>query len=196
MVEKLLGDVMADIEAAPEATDAQLATISKMVKLLAKLDDDVATATEVLSRATAARVKVAEVDLPEALTTAGFSPPTKMKIAGMDLKFETNYHASIPKAKQEAAFAWLEENGHGDMIKHEVKIKFGKEEDSFFKKFVRDLMKRKKPVKAEIKDSVAPQTLGAFVREQISEGASIPMDLLGVFTRRSVSVTPITGSGK
>lgn len=101
--------------------------------------------------------------------------------------------------RQEAAFAALEKAGQGDLIKHTLTIKFGKGEEKWAAKFMRDLAQRKKPLRVERKDAVAPQTLGAFVREQAAAAKEqgVPLKdylgeamfgLLGIYERRWTEV--------
>jgi len=182
-----------DVEAAPEASDKQLKQISTLVQAMVKLQGEVDQAQAVLKDKMQAFQAISEVALPEAMSAAGYTAPTKMKIAGMQVEFVTKHDAHISKDRQAEAYAWLEKNGHGDLIKHAINITFGKDEEAYFKKFIRDLAKRKKPVKAEIKDSVHTGTLGAFVREKIAAG-DLPekaMTLLGVFIRRYVTAKPV-----
>lgn len=91
---------------------------------------------------------------------------------------------------QNEAHVWLEDNGHGDLIKHEIKILFGRDDGSWYKKFMADCAKRKRPLDFSRRDWVDPNTLGAFVREQIRNAAAqgvppeqaIPFKVFGVHT--------------
>ena len=53
-----------------------------------------------------------------------------LKLAdGSSVEVKPVYGASIPKAKQEEAFKWLRDNDLGDLIKNEVTVAFGRNED-------------------------------------------------------------------
>jgi Asp-tRNA(Asn)/Glu-tRNA(Gln) amidotransferase B subunit len=49
---------------------------------------------------------------------------------GSHLKVSTSYKASITEANKEMAFNWLRENGLGDIIKNEINVSFGRNEDN------------------------------------------------------------------
>ena len=54
-----------------------------------------------------------------------------LKLAdGTSVEVKPVYGASIPKAKQEEAYTWLRENGLGDLIKNEITVAFGRDEDN------------------------------------------------------------------
>lgn len=188
IVEPLLGDTDVEIEAAPPPSDVALGQVAALAQRVLMLQDAVQEATAALERKQKELSQASDVDLPELMTRLGL---TQFRLRdGAAVELVTAYHASIPKARAPEAMAWFETNGHGSLVKHEIKVEFAKGEEKFFQKFLRDLKKRKKPVKAAARDYVAPQTLGAFVREQIAAGVSIPMELLGVFVRRYATVTP------
>jgi len=87
--------------------------------------------------------------------------------------------ASIPTDKRDVAFRWLRDHGHGSLIKNEIVASFAKDEESVADMLEKDLLKRRLVYKRV--SSVNSLTLGAFVREQLTEGNALPMDLLGVF---------------
>ena len=54
-----------------------------------------------------------------------------LKLAdGSSVEVKPVYGASIPTAKKEEAFKWLRDNGLGDLIKNEVTVAFGRNEDN------------------------------------------------------------------
>ena len=54
-----------------------------------------------------------------------------LKLAdGSSVEVKTNYSATITQANKEKAFNWLRENGLGDIIKNEISVSFGRNEDN------------------------------------------------------------------
>ena len=49
---------------------------------------------------------------------------------GSSVDVKPNYSASISIANREAAFGWLRNNGLGDIIKNEISVSFGRNEDN------------------------------------------------------------------
>lgn len=91
--------------------------------------------------------------------------------------------ASIPSdpEKQQAALNWLRSNNHEDLIKNVVEAKFGKGEDELADRAMQALMTATNGQNVNRKMTVHPQTLAAFVREQLEKGKPIPLDVLGAY---------------
>ena len=49
---------------------------------------------------------------------------------GSSVDVKPNYSANITIANREAAFNWLRNNGLGDIIKNEILVSFGRNEDN------------------------------------------------------------------
>ena len=81
---------------------------------------------------------------------------------GSHLKVSTSYRATITEANKETAFNWLRENGLGDIIKNEISVSFGRNEDNKAADYA-DLAKGQgfQPTQ---KMKVEPMTLKALVR--------------------------------
>lgn len=199
----LLEDEQLDVEPAPIPQDAALKNIAHLARRYTDLEGEIAHLEATLKTKKDEWRALREGALPLALTEVGMTKFTMTGGANVTLK--TGYVASITEANRAAAHEWLEDHGHGSIIKHEIKIVFGKGEEAWARKFLRDLAKRKRPLRFDRKDTVHPQTLGAFVRETIAaakaEGQSpeavIPFPLLGVFELRYAEVEqPARAGGK
>lgn len=95
--------------------------------------------------------------------------------------------ASISQKNKEAAHKWLDEQGHGDIIKHTVTAKFARGEDDKAKKVVEDL--NENGIDVDVKQAVHAMTLKAFVKEQLEKGNEIDRELLGVFEYSKTKIT-------
>lgn len=100
-----------------------------------------------------------------------------------DIEIKPYYHANVPEANQEKAFAWLEKNKHGDMIKGTYTVSFGRGEEKQRKSFQSYL--EKSGFDYSYKFGVPWNTLTAFVREQIETyKREPPLKLLGATVGR------------
>jgi hypothetical protein len=88
--------------------------------------------------------------------------------------------------RREGCFAWLKDKGHGDLIKHEIALTFGRDSDEEVTK-VKTLLDGA-GFRYSDEEMVAPQTLGAFIREQIASGVDIPSDLFGLYTGKLAKI--------
>ena len=66
--------------------------------------------------------------IPTMMAEMGLSHLKLMDGSSVDVK--PNYSASISIANREAAFGWLRNNGLGDIIKNEISVSFGRNEDN------------------------------------------------------------------
>ena len=105
---------------------------------------------------------------------------------GSHLKVSTSYRATITEANKEAAFNWLRNNGLGDIIKNEISVSFGRNEDNKAADYA-DLAKGQgfQPTQ---KMKVEPMTLKALVRERIEAGKEMPTEIFGIFSENKTTI--------
>ena len=111
-----------------------------------------------------------------------------LKLAdGSSVEVKPVYGASITIANKEAAYTWLRENGLGDLIKNEITVSFGRNEDNKASEYA-NLAKGRgyEPVQ---KLKVEPMTLKALVRERLESGQEMPSDLFNVFAGNRTKIT-------
>lgn len=120
--------------------------------------------------------QIQEVDLPNAMAQAGV---TEIRLPdGRRITIKEDIYASIPKDRYIEAMTWLQDNGFGDVIKNEVKVTFGRGEESGAQELIADLTAHGWN-NYESKVAVHPQTLKALLREQLAAGVNIPLDVFG-----------------
>ena len=103
-----------------------------------------------------------------------------LKLAdGTSVEVKPVYGASILVAKREGAFKWLRDNGLGDLIKNEVTVSFGRNEDNKAVQYA--VLAQGQGYQPVQKLKVEPMTLKALVRERIESGREIPSDLFNVY---------------
>ena len=111
-----------------------------------------------------------------------------LKLAdGSAVEVKPVYGASIPIAKKEEAFNWLRSNGLGDLIKNEVTVSFGRNEDNKAAEYAG--LAQGQGYQPVQKLKVEPMTLKALVRERIEAGQDMPSDLFNVFAGNRTKIT-------
>ena len=105
---------------------------------------------------------------------------------GSHLKVSTSYRATITEANKEEAFNWLRNNGLGDIIKNEISVSFGRNEDNKAANYA-DLA-RGQGFQPTQKMKVEPMTLKALVRERIEAGKEMPTEIFGVFSENKTTI--------
>ena len=105
---------------------------------------------------------------------------------GSHLKVSTSYRATITEANKEAAFNWLRNNGLGDIIKNEISVSFGRNEDNKAADYAE--LAKGQGFQPTQKMKVEPMTLKALVRERIEAGKEMPTEIFGVFSENKTTI--------
>jgi hypothetical protein len=105
---------------------------------------------------------------------------------GSHLKVSTSYRATITEANKEAAFNWLRDNGLGDIIKNEILVSFGRNEDNKAASYAE--LAKGQGFQPTQKMKVEPMTLKALVRERIEAGKEMPTEIFGVFSENKTTI--------
>jgi len=187
-------DVFLDVEAAPLPTDDELANVRALAQLQVRLEERIAKGEAFLAELKAAHKKVAEGQLPLAMKALGLEKFSL--VGGAEITVKKFTAASIPKDRAAEAFEIVEGLGEGSIIKHAITILFGRDEDAWARKFMRDMARRKKPLVHTRKDWIEPSTLGKFVRDGVSrlrrEGRDpfevLPKEVFGIYEGEATNV--------
>ena len=122
--------------------------------------------------------------IPTMMAEMGLAHLKLMDGSSVDVK--PHYSATITQANKEAAFNWLRNNGLGDIIKNEISVSFGRNEDNKAADYA-DLAKSHgfQPTQ---KLKVEPMTLKALVRERIEAGKEMPTEIFNVFIGNKTTI--------
>ena len=122
--------------------------------------------------------------IPTMMSEMGLS---ELKLSdGSHLKVSTTYRASITEANKETAFNWLRDNGLGDIIKNEILVSFGRNEDNKAASYAE--LAKGQGFQPTQKMKVEPMTLKALVRERIEAGKEMPTEIFSVFTENKTTI--------
>lgn len=112
---------------------------------------------------------IAENLLPTEMQQLGVEEITA---GGLKITLADKYIVDISDKNSEAAFSWLDANGHGGMIKREVAVKFGKQSEEAATALKAELEERYSEVRH--KSDIHKGTLKKWVREMLEDGKEIP----------------------
>ena len=122
--------------------------------------------------------------IPTMLAEMGLS---YLKLAdGSSVEVKTNYSATITQANKEKAFNWLRENDLGDIIKNELTVSFGRNEDNKAAEYAE--LAKGQGYQPTQKLKVEPMTLKALVRERIEAGKPLPTEIFNVFIGNKTTI--------
>ena len=174
--EELTGTTSVD-EWSEITTDEELSGIAGLAQQLLDVQKEIENTKLKLKDLEELKRSISENALPEALQAANLS---EIVLAdGTKLSVSEFYKGHISEAHRPAAVEWLMANGHGGLIKNEVTVKFGKDEDDRARSTVQSLQQQ--GLSPNVKQGVHPQTLNAFVKEQLTGGMDLPADIFGIY---------------
>ena len=122
--------------------------------------------------------------IPTMMAEMGLSHLKLMDGSSVDVK--PNYSASISIANREKAFNWLRDNGLGDIIKNEILVSFGRNEDNKAADYA--ALAEERGFQPTQKLKVEPMTLKALVRERLEAGKEMPTEIFNIFVGNKTTI--------
>lgn len=183
MVESIINFEEDQAESITQANDAK--SLSDQVLKLRNLEDKIALAENNLKKLQEEADILSGDVIPTMMQEMNIST---LKLAdGSAVEVKPIYGASISAERKEEAFNWLRTNGLGDLIKNEVTVSFGRNEDN--KAIAYANLAAENGYQPSQKLKVEPMTLKALVRERIEAGKDMPSDLFNVFAGNRTKIT-------
>ena len=164
--------------------DDELRTVSDLANEQLRLEALVKEQEQYLAETKLKLTKVRELDLPAALESFGLTSITLLDKSKVTIKEDV--YAVITEENRPAAFEWLEATDNGGIIKNEVKCPFGKGQDEEAQKLTELLSSQ--GYSFTNSRTVHPQTLKAFVRNQLAEGLPVPTDIFSIHIKRVATI--------
>ena len=162
-----------------------LTSLANQVKTLRNLEDQVKTDEELLKDKKKELERLSGEVIPTLLSEMGIS---SLKLAdGSAVDVKPYYAANISLKNREEAYNWLRSNGLGDIIKNEITVSFGKDEDNKATTYVN--LAKGQGYQPTQKLKVESSTLKALVRERIENGKDMPTDIFNVFVGNRTKIT-------
>jgi hypothetical protein len=167
------------------STDNDKKSLSDQVEKLKDLEDSIVAKEEELKQLKQQADAISGEVIPTMMQELNIST---LKLAdGSAVEVKPVYGASISPEKKEEAFEWLRSNGLGDLIKNEVTVSFGRNEDN--KAIAYATLAQGQGFQPSQKLKVEPMTLKALVRERLESGKEMPTELFNVFAGNRTKIT-------
>ena len=159
-------------------------SLADQVEKLEELQTRLSTQEEIMKDTKKQIEKVSGDIIPTMMSEMGLS---ELKLEdGSRLKVSTSYRATITEANKEAVFNWLRNNGLGDIIKNEISVSFGRNEDNKAASYAE--LAKGQGFQPTQKMKVEPMTLKALVRERIEAGKEMPTEIFGVYSENKTTI--------
>ena len=159
-------------------------SLADQVEKLNTLDQEVEVLEKSLKQKKKSFEHLSGEVIPTMMAEMGLSQLKLMDGSSVDVK--PNYSANITIANRDAAFNWLRNNGLGDIIKNEILVSFGRNEDNKAADYA--ALAQERGFQPTQKLKVEPMTLKALVRERIEAGKELPTELFNVFVGNKTTI--------
>ena len=163
---------------------SNIKTLSDQVLKLRAMEDQFKIMEEALKEKKKEIDRVSGEVIPTMLSEMGLS---QLKLAdGSSVDVKPFYSASISAQNKEKAYQWLRNNGLGDIIKNEISVSFGRNEDNNAANYAE--LAKSNGFQPTQKLKVEPMTLKALVRERIEAGKEMPTEIFNVFVGNKTTI--------
>ena len=163
---------------------SNIKTLSDEVLKLRAMEDQLKIMEEALKEKKKEIDRVSGEVIPTMLSEMGLS---QLKLAdGSSVDVKPFYSASISAQNKDKAYIWLRNNGLGDIIKNEISVSFGRNEDNKAANYAE--LAKSNGFQPTQKLKVEPMTLKALVRERIEAGKEMPTELFNIFVGNKTTI--------
>jgi len=160
-------------------------SLADQIKKLRALEDKIKSDEETLKETKNKLKLISGEVIPTMLAEMGLS---SLKLAdGSAVDVKPYYGANISEANREKAYDWLRSNGLGDIIKNNITVSFGMNEDNKAAQYAN--LAKGQGFQPTQKLKVEPMTLKALVQERIEAGKTLPLDIFNVFVGNRTKIT-------
>ena len=182
-----IDDVLGLAEAsAPELPDnEQMKELGTQVQNLIDLRDRIEKGEQLLKELKKQELTLSGETIPSIMDELGFS---QIKTPdGREVSYRPFYSGKIRPEAEDKAFEWIEENGHGGVIKGQMILDYRRPQRDDVLDLMRSL--RENGWETTIKLGVHHSTLRALFRELVEdEGVQPPPDLFDLFIGRKTTI--------
>ena len=159
-------------------------SLADEVKKLRTLEDNIKSDEESLKEKKKELELISGEIIPTLLSEMGL---VSLKLAdGSAVDVKPYYAANISVANREAAYGWLRSNGLGDIIKNDITVSFGRDEDNKAAQYAN--LAKGQGFQPTQKLKVEPMTLKALVRERIEAGKEMPTEIFNIFVGNKTTI--------
>ena len=163
---------------------SNIKTLSDEVLKLRAMEDQLKIMEDALKNKKKEIDRISGEVIPTMLSEMGLS---QLKLAdGSAVDVKPFYSASISAQNKDKAYQWLRNNGLGDIIKNEISVSFGRNEDNKAASYAE--LAKGQGFQPTQKMKVEPMTLKALVRERIEAGKEMPTEIFNVFVGNKTTI--------
>jgi len=176
-------------DAPSQVTQTEPEKLSQQIKTLQDIQQEIDNHKSKIKELEDREKHFSQVVIPDLMNAMNLKT---MKLKdGSEIEISNKFFASALAAKRPEAYQWLRENGLGNIVKNEITVRFGKDEDNKATQYA--TLARGQGYEPEQKVSVNAGTLRVALRDLHERGGQIPSEYFSTFAGYR---TKITGKSK
>jgi hypothetical protein len=179
----IFNHILEDIEIKKEVNSSELKTLTSFLSEAERIASLIEVKQEECKELEKNHNKIMSQLIPDLFDSIGLK---QLKLSdGSVVTVSTKFVGTITKENQEKCFDYLRETNNDGIIKNDITIPCGKQQE-LADEIVETL--EDENIEYNMKSYVHPQTLNAFIKEQIENGVDFPTELFSVFPVRNTKV--------
>lgn len=170
----------------PAVSDEGMARISTLAHKQVELEGEVKKAEKTVKDKKAELRDVSQNQLPNLLEELDVRLHETRD--GTRVTMKESLRHGIPKARKNEAHQWLEDNGHGDVLKLTVGVDLGIDRQEDMERIIEVLTEAGFGDMVFVEKKVEPSTLKSLLVELLEGGEDVPLELFGAYRVRESKV--------
>lgn len=172
-------------DAPSQVTQTEPEKLSQQIKTLQDIQQEIDNHKSKIKELEDREKHFSQVVIPDLMNAMNLKT---MKLKdGSEIEISNKFFASALAAKRPEAYQWLRENGLGNIVKNEITVRFGKDEDNKATQYA--TLARGQGYEPEQKVAVHAGTLRVALEDLHSRGGQIPSEYFSTFAGYQTKIT-------
>ncbi len=168
-------------------TEESLKELSKLATHQLYIETEIEEKERELTNLKKVHKSISEGSIPAAMQKIGMSQFVLTN--GAEIVVKPYYAGKIDDENRVGAFTWLKNQGHSSLIKKEVSLDFGKQENINYAHIQMVMKNEGLEFDMSINEGVHHGTLNAFIKEQVEGGKEFPLDLFKAYVGNKAKIS-------
>ena len=172
-------------DAPAQVTQTEPEKLSQQIKTLQDIQQEIDNHKDKIKELEEREKHFSQVVIPDMMNAMNLKT---MKLRdGSEIEVSNKFFASALAAKRPEAYNWLRENGLGNIVKNEITVRFGRDEDNKAQQYA--TLAKGQGYDPEQKVSVHAGTLRVALEDLHSRGGKIPSEYFSTFAGYQTKIT-------
>jgi len=172
-------------DAPAQVTQTEPEKLSQQIKTLQDIQQEIDNHKAQIKELEEREKHFSQVVIPDMMNAMNLKT---MKLKdGSEIEVSNKFFASALAAKRPEAYNWLRENGLGNIVKNEITVRFGRDEDNKAQQYA--TLAKGQGYDPEQKVSVHAGTLRVALEDLHSRGGKIPSEYFSTFAGYQTKIT-------